>query len=260
MILGVISFISCNDEIKHEEKIIAQVGKSKLTEEQLELSLKRIGNGKFRDEFIREWVSNEVLLQEASKHNLLKDDNFTSVLNETRQQLAASLAINNYLRMVKINLKDSELKEFFETNKDEYIFPVDIYIINKVLFDDLDNAIAFRKVAIFDDWKSAENNFKDNEAILNISSKRLVKLSDIQSKRTIRIIKLLGRNEISPVIETEHNNFAIVQLIDKIEKGKVPKYDFIKSRVIDTYLQIKQRELIKEYVDSLLANSNVKIY
>ncbi len=71
--------------------------------------------------------------------------------------------------------------------------------------------------------------------------------------------KLLN-GEISLVIETELNNFVVVQQIDKINQNSIPNFKYVKNDVYKSFLMLKQREIIRNYLDSLLTQKNIKIY
>ena len=85
-------------------------------------------------------------------------------------------------------------------------------------------------------------------------------MSEIQSKPIIRVLKKLYNSEISLVIETELNNFVVVQQIEKISKDSLPQFKYVKNNVKKSFIMLKQRELIRNYLDSLLTQKNIKIY
>jgi len=101
----------------------------------------------------------------------------------------------------------------------------------------------------------------DNDSALVVNQQNTIyKLSEIQSKRIMRVLKELFNNEISLVIKTELNDFVVVQQIDKIDRNTVPKYNYVKENVKISFLVSKQRQQIRSYLDSLIAHRSVKIY
>ena len=62
--------LSCAEE-KTDAKIVARVGSSSLTEEELNAALGSETNAnKYREEFIRRWVETELLYREAVNENI----------------------------------------------------------------------------------------------------------------------------------------------------------------------------------------------
>jgi len=196
----------------------------------------------------------------AKESALLQKDNYDLILEASSKKLAATITINKYLESHQHNFSDSELRRHFLNNKEDYNYSNDAFVLNFVEFNTEENAIKFRDIAISEGWDSALNSFgNDSTLILNVRN-QIFNVSEIQSKRTMRVIKRLFKNEISLVVRTELNNFVIVQQVDKIVKNSVPKFKYIKQSVKNSYLILKQKELVRNYIDSLLSEKNVKIY
>lgn len=254
-------FISCEEKAIEKEILVAQVGESKLTQKQLDKHLGIFtGRTSFREEYIRDWIESELLFQISNEGNLLNENNYFSIIGKSKKNLAASIAIKDYLQNHPARYSDTELKKYFNKNKEDYSFFSDAYILNYVLFRDEEDAIEFRNKAISDSWNRALSGLKNNNALLDNHQEKTFKLEDIQSKRIIRILKKLYKKEISFVIKTELNQYCIVQQIDIIRKNSIPKFKYIKESIQKTYMVIKQQELVKNYIDSLMATKNVKIY
>ena len=259
--ITLITLASCKNEPPITEVYVAEVGSVKLTQNELEKHLgSNIGISKYKDEFIRDWVEKEMLAQISMEKHLLNKNNFNRVIETSKQELAAAIAIADYLKVNPIEIIDNELKKYFEKNKDDYNFSDDAYILNLVAFGNEESAIRFRNNAILGGWKDAVSKLVEEDELLENRKEKIFKLSEIQSRRISRVLQKLYNDEISLVIETELNNFVVVQQIDKISKNSIPNFKYVKNDVRKSFLILKQKELIRNYLDSLLTQKQIKIY
>ena len=254
-------FLSCDEKEVVKEVVVARVGNSSLTENELHEHLgEKRGIAKYRDEYIRYWVENELLYQFAKKKNLLTDENFYDVIGNSSQELAANIAINEYLTNQKFNYSKSDLRKYYQDNKDDFSFGEDGYLINMISFNNEPKAISFRNYAIREGWNEALSLFEADTTILNVLSKKLFKLSEVQSKLVSRVLTSMFKGEISVVVNTELNNFVIVQQLDKINRNSIPKFEYVIDDVLSSYTIIQKRDMVKDFIDSLMVQQNVKIY
>lgn len=255
-----VTLTACTSKQPTKEVYVAEVGNTKLTQKEIE---KHLGSNvritKYKEEFVHDWVEKEILSQISEEKKLLNYENFDAIIKSSRKELSASIAIQDYLRLNPIKFTDEELKDYFNINVEDYNYSDDTYILNYVSFKNEESAILFRDDAITNGWESAIKNSNSDE-ILEGEQNKTFKLSEIQSKPIIRVLKKLYNSEISLVIETELNNFVVVQQIEKISKDSLPQFKYVKNNVKKSFIMLKQRELIRNYLDSLLTQKNIKIY
>jgi len=61
------------------------------------------------------------------------------------------------------------------------------------------------------------------------------------------------------VMETEPGKFAVVQLIDRLNRDIIPPLSVVREEVKARSSVIKKREIIKKYIDKLIADHNLEI-
>ncbi len=261
LLVTIFVLVGCQDKKEPVEIYVAEVGNIKLSQSELERDLGNNMNlAKYREEYIRDWIETELLFQISTENNLLNNNNYQKIIKNSQKELAASIAINNYLNSNPVIIGEKELRKYFEENKSDYNLSYDSYILNYAEFSSEESAINFRDNAIENGWDKAIQSFVNDSTLVINSENRLYKLSEIQSERTLRVLKKLFKNEISFVINTELNNFVVVQQIDEIVKNSVPKFQFVKENVRNSLLVLKQREQVRLLLDSLINQKNVKIY
>ena len=252
--------LGCKKDEKVKEIVVAKVGNITLTEKQLNNYLKDNNNGvEFRDEFIRQWIETEILYQIAEKKGLLNNTKFKNIMKQSKRKLAASFAIKDYIKQNNYQYNENEILEYYKKNKDNFCLSTDAYILNYISFISEEDAINFRNKAIAKGWAEAEKEVVNNN-IVNGYRDKLIKDFQIPSKKILRVLKEQYKNEISLVIKTELNNFVVVQQKEKIKKNEVPKFKYIKKEVEAMYTASKNKELVRNYINKLISEKQVKIY
>lgn len=251
--------LGCSKEEK-SDIYVAKVNESILTEEQVRLALSDERNkGKYRSEYIHDWIETEVLFQEALKNGTLDEKEFNAILERSKKQLAAAMLINKVLDENKIELTDDEVQKYFERDKEDFKLVDDAFRLNIVRFGNFDKAVKFRSILMETDWNKAINAYRGDQSILSNEAYRLLYQYQIHPLDLLRIVNNLQPGEVSIVLETEPMKFTVVQLVEKLNKGITPPLDAVKNEVIERLLVIKRKEFIRNYIDKLIADHNLEI-
>lgn len=250
---------ACSKEEK-SDKYVVKINDAVLTEEQIKSALSDERNsGKSRSEFINNWIEKEILSQEAIKRGVAEEDQYKSIVEQSKKELAAAIFINKILEEEKTEPSEDEIKKYFESNKDEFKFVDEAFRLNVARFSDFDKAIQFRNSAIETSWKNGINMYLGNFSLLSNESAQLIFKYQLQPLSLLRIVSSLQRDEVSAVIETEPAKFVVVQLIEKFDKDLIPPLELAREEVIDRLIIIKKKEIVKQYIDKLIADHNLEI-
>lgn len=126
--------------------------------------------------------------------------------------------------------------DFYNSNKEDFIFGTDAFILNLISFKSEENAINFRNNAIENNWDEALTAFENSEELIDNYVNKVYRSSQIHSNKLLRVLMELFQDEISLVVETEPNNFVVVQMIDKVDRSTIPQFDYVKDRVKESYI------------------------
>lgn len=259
IVISILTFISCSDENKSSKHLV-KVGESVLTEENLKNSLGEFQNQvKFREEFITDWIEKEVLFKEAKDNGILDSEEFNRILEKSKKELAAALIIRKYLDENKYEPTIDELKNFYDKYKQDFTFVEDNYKINRAYFKNSESAIRFRKLLIESDWKKTLNSFRGDESLIQEESFLLIPAHKFGTIAQYKVVSNLLPMEVSVVLQEEPSKFAIVQLIEKFDKGSLPAYEMITDIVKDRFMILKNKELVREYLNKLIDDHNIDI-
>ena len=250
-------FIGCGKETPQRD-FVAKVNNTYLSKEELQTMIDSVpGNSQFRSEIIRNWVNRECLYQQAVKEGILKNKEYQKIIEDSKKELASALMLKKFYEDKEPTIDDKSLESYFESHKELFKLNNDAYYLNRINFENEDKAIQFRTTVIESNWNKACNVFKKDAKQINLS--RLFDESEIHPAGLLRIVEELEPKEISIVVNTGDNNYSIVQLIDKYQKGTIPQLAIIKEKVSKMYISNKKEMLFNEYLEQLYSQNDIEI-
>lgn len=256
--LLIITLYSCTKEEK-KENIIVKINDAILTDVDLDSMLNDSSNKtKLKDELINNWIENEILFQQAKKEKILEDIEFQRLLEKSKKKLAITIYIKKLLEENDFQIKDDEVKNYYEENKNEFSLIDDFFVLKIIYFKNFQDALKFREKLIELNWTLAENYFKTQNTeytIKTISSLR----KDIQPIQLLRIVNYLNKNDISSIIELDANEFCIVQLLEKYNVGEIPQLQFVFDKIKQKLTLQKQKEFFENHLKELVNEHNIEI-
>ena len=242
-LFGVLVFAACSKEQKKDD-FVARVNESYLTREDFASLVDTANlNSAQKEQLIKNWIYQEVLFQAADKEGITNREDYLNIVNKSSNELAAAMLIDDYVSKEKINYSDEDLIKYYESNKNYFRLNTDAYLINKVTFNNEDNAIKFRSLALDSEWKKAVSAFVNDSSLIINTVSDLVEESNIYPVQLSRIIKDFYPEEISIVITNKPGYYSIVQLLNKLGKESVPPFEIIKAKVEKRFIAEKKKEI-----------------
>lgn len=251
-------FIGCSKEEKNE-KSIAKVNDAVLTEDMLiSLMNDSLNKAKLREEVINQWIEDEVLFQEAEKKGITNEKEFKKILEASKRKLAISFLIQKYLEENEIQIKEEELKKYYDENKNDFLLNDELYYLKIAKFNDYDLAIDFRKKLVETNWKIATNYINTKTNTYQITEDFIFK-KDLQPIQVVRIVNALEVNDITSVIDIGDNEYLIINLLNKYSDNTIPPFEVARDEVKEKLTIIKKKELVHNYLNELLSEHNLEI-
>ena len=259
LIISLFFLYGCKKK-KVEEKYVAKVNNIYFTESELDSVLDSNKVQKLtRNEIIRNWVTDELLYQEAFKEGITKQKYYEKLIKNSQRKIAGSLLIKKILSSDKLNITDDKLEHFYFVHKDDFKLFNNATLLNRISFNEEDKAILFRNTVIKSDWDKAVRIFMNDSSLVNYKSDLLLFDYQIQPILLLRVIKGLNKNEVSLVLHYKENTYNVVQVKERFRKGTVPPFPLIKEKVSEMYLAQKQQSFIKNYIDNLRLKNDIEI-
>lgn len=248
---------ACSEEQK-SEKIVVKVNESVLTKTMLDSALSAKANSaKLKDEFINDWIETEVLYQEAVKDGVLDEDDFVTLLNRSKKELAGIFYIKKLLSENEQTPDEDEIAKYFNYYKDDFRLKDDLYKLNFLRVKAFDKAVQVRSKIIESSWDKAKDFFR-TDSTLSFSSENLYR-NELQSAILLRIVNSLMVNETSIVLEIEPGMFSVVQLAAKYPVDSIAPYEIEKENAKNRLIVLKQKEFVKEHIKKLVEEHNLEI-
>ena len=257
--LFVIGAAACSKSEK-PGKYVLKIDGSVLTEEQINSALAdKRNSGKLREEFIQNWIEKEILFREAVKNGIPEEKEFNSIMEQSKKELAASMLIKKIADNENTAPSDDEILQYYDNNKSDFKLNDDLYIVNIVYFDGFENAVRFRDRVMENGWRNALDSPQSRNTFTAAEEAKMLFRYQLQPLLFLRTVSALQKDEIGSVMETEPGKFAVVQLIDRLNRDIIPPLSVVREEVKARSSVIKKREIIKKYIDKLIADHNLEI-
>ncbi len=259
LIVCCLFFISCKSQPEDNSPVIAQVGETKFTANDLkevvpENSALQISAEQIQI-YIKSWIEKELLYQEAVKRNLTKDPAVQKQIKELTKNCIISHFIDNEIEK-NIKVSDDELKQFYNENKQEFIRPYDMYKVRYALFENYRQANAFRKSVMEDaDFfqlsrtQSLDTNLKNADDVPWTTAEELPEGARENLKTKV--------NAYSRPIKTTIG-YYIIQILDIRPKGEVQDFDEVAEKIKWRVVLNKKEENYHRYVSLLHENAEIQ--
>lgn len=258
-LLTAVFFVSCGEE-KPKDAYIARVNDTYLSKDEFEkLSNLSSLKGKFREEIIRQWIEKELLYQEAKSEGITVKAEYKRIIENSRKELAASFLLKKIIDDASFNFETEDIKKFYENNKKLFAARQKTFLINKIEFENEDQAIQFRTTAVESDWYKSLNAFSADSIFLDSEINSLFTEADFFSARSSRLVNGLAANEISIVFKNENNHYEVLQLLQSFETGDLMPFEAVKNDVEAEYISDKKEETIDAYLKDLYSHNKIEI-
>ncbi|MFA6597743.1 MAG: peptidylprolyl isomerase [Ignavibacteriaceae bacterium] len=216
-------------------------------------------NSAYKNEFIRNWVTTELLSQEARKNDIEKSDEYRELSSKANKEILKALWIKKYLEEKEIAFSSKELEAYYQNKPEAFRLHQDAVILNQVYFNQYDKAIKFRNVLLESDWNKTLKAFSNDSSLVASSTAALVYYYQIGTGSLLNIVNELQPNEVSLVLPLQNNLFTVVLLLQKLKKDEVPPFVSLRKEVEKTIREEKQKQLIEEHLKELYSQNDIDI-
>ena len=260
ILIFILFFLSaCSKEPKKKE-YIARVNNNFLTQEDLNNMLPDTGNKNFyKNELIRNWINKELLYQEAVKEGVTNGSDYTRLLQDSKKELAVTLLLNKIYADEKEKIDNNQIEKFYTENKNDFRSFYDAYVINLISFNNQEKSIKFRSILLETDWTRATNAFKGDTSINSMFTNKIYYEYELQPATLSRIVKELNPDETSIIFSIYHNDYSIIQLVNKFPKDSLLPLEYVRDDVESRLIANKKDELIKNYINELYSKNEIEV-
>ncbi len=245
-----LTIAGCKEE-KKEQAFIARVGDAVLTEEELagihdSFPERPVETRKF----VHEWITSELLYQEAARKGFADSDQLRKELESIRKRLAIQALLDNVVYIEdSAAVNEDAIATMYNSGASAFLLREDVLNVSYALFGDRDIANTFRsEILRGSSWDAALTSIqRDSLAhrkLLLAATRQYVTRASLYPDELWRLARSLPKDEASFVLKTDAGYYVVMTHSIK-QIGEMPDLEYIRNE-IRSRLLIDQRRLAYE--------------
>lgn len=252
MLIGMIMFSSCKKE--EEGKIVARVGKTTLTVEELlsQIPPQLLVNAspETRRSLLDTWVSNELIYQDALRKEVDKKPEVAQQLEFTKKQIVIQAAMQDLIISARF-IPESEARAYFREHEEEYNTTIEVsHISLNSMGEGMD---ILEKLKGGKNFASLARKYSTDSA----TAKKDGYFGSFRKGDLIRLpvfeeyaFSLEKPGDITSVVQTEFG-FDIIRLISHKKSREEIEYEDVAESIMQFLSQEKLEKISSAFIDSL---------
>lgn len=264
-----VAFAACDRE-PAPEHYAARVGSAYLTEAELRDALTLLPAGadsaEARQQLLEEWVTNEVLSQEALSRGLREKPEVERVLRENEQSVLIAALIDELLDEQN-GITFAEVGGYFEANEERFRLREPFVRVRYLRAASRDSAQVAREAlqqavranAVDSLWPGIAMRFAEDAAASSALADQYVPVSDLFANTPALAERagVMGPNEIAPVLEAD-GAFHVIQLVARAEEGTLPELAWVEADVRRRVAVQRRKQSIGRQVQRLRTEAQAR--
>lgn len=245
-----------------KDKLLAEVNGKKITGvdynlfiDSLNPQLKQyFGGEEMNKEVVNELVYQTLLYEEAMEKGMDKDDEFTQVLEKTKESMLKTYALGKLLATVSVT--DDEIKKFYKDNKDLFKENESANASHILVAEEDKANEIYEKVKSGEDFASLAKEFSTCP-----SKEKGGELGTFTRGQMVKEFEdAVFNNEVATITEPVKTQFGyhIIKINDKNE-GRDLSFDEVKDKIAAQVRRQKEQALYNEKITELKEKYQVKM-
>ncbi|CAG7594265.1 Putative peptidyl-prolyl cis-trans isomerase Cbf2 [Peptoniphilus tyrrelliae] len=245
-----------------KDKLLAEVNGKKITGvdynlfiDSLNPQLKQYFGGKeMNKEVVNELVYQTLLYEDAMEKGMDKDDEFTQVLEKTKESMLKTYALGKLLATVSVT--DDEIKKFYKDNKDLFKENESANASHILVAEEDKANEIYEKVKSGEDFASLAKEFSTCP-----SKEKGGELGTFTRGQMVKEFEdAVFNNEVATITEPVKTQFGyhIIKINDKNE-GRDLSFDEVKDKIAAQVRRQKEQALYNEKITELKEKYQVKM-
>jgi hypothetical protein len=201
-------------------------------------------------EYINQWVNTNLLYKEAQNRDITASDEYKSLVEKAKMEIAANLLLENEVYNAKIDISEDEILEYYKYHKDEFLLGRDIVNISYIIFSELNIGEDFKKNVNSNNWKIMVERYKFNlyaKYYIADEDSAIFKQNELSPVDIWRMADQMQPNQISGPIKVI-DGYIILKLNDSQKAGEIGNLNYASSEIVERLTIDKKR---KRYLDFL---------
>lgn len=276
VLVGTLALTGCRGT-PPEPDVFARVGDAVLTEEDLRYALAAVPAGAdttlARDQFLEQWLTNQLLAQEARRRGLGEREDIRRQLQEHETSVLAAALIEELYERDGGSVNPAELEAYFEQHRDRLRLR-EPYV--RVRFLEVRSATAAERAraalqtlarpgtperardSLF--VEAARRFAVDPEASLSLAESFVPqsRLTRQAASAPWAVVAQLRTGEVSAVLPTATDTYFVVYLEERVPAGAVPELAWVREDLQRHLLLQSRKRLVAREVQRLRAEAEAR--
>ncbi|MFA4838311.1 MAG: peptidyl-prolyl cis-trans isomerase [Candidatus Neomarinimicrobiota bacterium] len=256
LLLVLIPFLFSCGTHSDEDNVIARVGKSALTQKDLQKMIPETRdllsvNENFINAVVSNWVRKEMLYQKAKEYHFDRDE----YLRVKVDHFLRDLTIDSYVRYLlqnNIKIAETEIVDYYSLNKTSFVRDKDEAKISHAVVKNFDEALKIKSTLV------ARNSDELDKLFTKYPFETKVIRRGESLEELDKTIFSGGPKQVCGPIASDYG-FHIVEVLAINKAGTIRPVEEVRDEIIQRLTEQKIQEEYSQYVNSLLSTVNYEI-
>lgn len=213
-------------------------------------------------EYVAEWVTSELLYQEARRRGLVDADEVMKQVEEARRQFAVNALLEREVFSTDTtSLGIDVLMREFEQQRESYRLREDVANISYAMFGERDAANAFRsKLLRGMAWQDALDsvNAEMPDALLRSAHRGYFTQGNLYPEELWKATRALRKEDVSYAIGSQAG-YGVMIVHSTKAQGEIPDFEYVREEVRSRVLLRLRREKYKRLLARLRTQHEIEV-
>lgn len=263
LVVAVLLILTACTEQAAPPDYAARVGDRYLLEEEVDQALRGIStyqdSADSRRQFVDQWVSNEVLHQEALRRGLDRDEEIVRALRQSERSILANALVEELYEEHQVYPSPSEIQTYYERHREQLRLRENFVRVRYLRTDSRDAAEDIRQLLQQADLADRDSAF--TAAIGRLASVDPVShelFSNYHPESRIfgshpelrEALLLLSDEQTAPIVEYD-SSYHVIQLARRVPEGTLPEPEWIEDELVRRIIVQDRKQLYARQVQRL---------
>lgn len=227
---------------------LARVGEAVLTRADLAEVQDSLGGHPINeDEYVRRWVTSEMLYQEALRRGIGNTETFRQRIEDIRKRLVVDALLEEVLFVDDSSIvSEDDIVALYTSSSAEFLLKEDVASVGYARFSDREAANAFRlRLLQGSSWVDAvtatERDSTSRTKLTRVVTRQYVTRTTLYPEELWKLARALTKDDVSFVLRVDSGYYVLVSHGLK-QQGEMPELEFVRNEIRDRIL-IEQRRL-----------------
>ena len=257
----ILSVGSCSS--RHKSPVIARVGKSVLTLDDLYKSIPpEYSRSITRDQnihYIKQWMDTELLYQEALRRKIDHDPVILKRIEKMKKDLLSAevLSRKQIAQQDSTLVSDAMVHEYFVKHQKEFVRTKDIVRYMEIVVDNAEKAQQIKQKATEDNFAQLASSIT-NMPVIQPEKMPYITLDDVLPQVRELMVSSKVPGILGPI--KSEAGYHIIYVLDKLNEGGVCNENEVKNDIVNTLSTTAQKEDVEQLLSELRLKTDVEFH